>query len=397
MKISAKYFSSATVGSFFVAAMLSLPVWAQEPQNRQMQGPSPNQQEQYPPQQQDPNQAPPQQQNQYPPNRNPQGQDQYQNQNPPNQNALPPRPGAVNYVEGHATFQGQPLDPKSVGSIELDRGQTVSTQAGKVELLLTPGVFLRLADNSSAKMVSPDLANTEVALDRGVAMVEVTDISKDNNIRIDLNDASIKLLQKGLYEFDAQKNEVRVFKGKVDVFSQNQRVSVGDHHLVALTADTKLKSRDFDTKMFADTDIYRWSGLRSGYLAEAGADQARMYVNGGAGWAGSNWYWDPWFGSYTFIPGNGIFYSPFGWGFYSPFAVWGSPFFYGGWGGYYYGPRGYYPGRYYHHFGEFHAPYGHGFEPQGGFRGGFRGGMAGGSFRGGGFSGGMHAGGGPHH
>ena len=389
MNISAKSFIFGSLGAAVFGAILSVSAWAaQSPQDQQLQNAPPNQLQQ---------QSPQQQQNQYPPNQNPQGQgqDQYQNQNPPNEHALPPRPGAINYVEGQANMDGQPLNPQSVGSIDLDKGQVVNTQAGKVEILLTPGVFLRLGDNSSAKMVSPDLANTEIALDRGVAMVEVTDISKNNNIRVDLNDASVKLLQKGLYEFDAQKNEVRVFKGKADVFAQNQRVSVGDHHLVALTADTKLKSRDFDTKMYADTDIYRWSGLRSGYLAEAGADQARMYVNGGAGWAGTNWYWDPWFGSYTFIPGNGIFYSPFGWGFYSPFAVWGSPFFYGGYGGYYGFRGGYYGGgHYYHHFTEMHGPYGHGFEPQGGFRGGFRGGMAGGGFHGGGFGGGMHAGGG---
>lgn len=385
MKISAKSIISGSLGAVFFGAILSVSAWAaQHPQDQQLQNAPPNQQQQQDPQQQ---------QHQYPPNQNP--QDQYQNQNPPKENALPPRPGAINYIEGVANTDGQPLSPQSVGSIDLEKGQVVNTLAGKVEILLTPGVFLRLGDNSSAKMVSPDLANTEVALDRGVAMVEVTDISKNNNIRIDLNDASVKLLQKGLYEFDAQKNEVRVFKGKADVFAQNQRVSVGDHHLVALSANTKLKSHDFDTKMYADTDIYRWSGLRSGYLAEAGADQARMYVNGGAGWTGTNWYWDPWFGSYTFIPGDGIFYSPFGWGFYSPFAVWGSPFFYGGYGGYY-GGRGYFPGRSYHHFNEMHGPYGHGFEPQGGFRGGFRGGMAGGGFHGGGFGGGMHAGGGGH-
>ena len=49
-------------------------------------------------------------------------------------------------------------------------------------------------------------------------------------------------------------------------------------------------------------------------------------MNDGAGWYGAGWYWDPCFGAYTFIPGDGIFYSPFGWGFYPPFAVYGSRF-----------------------------------------------------------------------
>ena len=50
----------------------------------------------------------------------------------------------------------------------------------------------------------------------------------------------------------------------------------------------------------------------------------------GAGWGGwGGWYWDPWFSAFTFMPAGGIFYSPFGWGFYSPGLVYRAPF-YGG-------------------------------------------------------------------
>ena len=43
---------------------------------------------------------------------------------------------------------------------------------------------------------------------------------------------------------------------------------------------------------------------------------------------GLGWYWDPWLGAYTFVPAGGVFYGPFGWGFYSPIAVYRSPFFF---------------------------------------------------------------------
>ena len=97
------------------------------------------------------------------------------------QNTQPARLGSINYVEGQASIDGQPLSPSSVGSAVLDRGQTLTTQSGKVEVLLTPGVFLRVGSNSAVKMVSPDLANTEAQVDRGEAMVEVNDISNNNN------------------------------------------------------------------------------------------------------------------------------------------------------------------------------------------------------------------------
>jgi hypothetical protein len=72
-----------------------------------------------------------------------------QNQSPQNQSAHAARPGAISYVEGDAAIDNQPLNPDAVGSVELQKGQVLTTQAGKVEILLTPGVFLRVADNST--------------------------------------------------------------------------------------------------------------------------------------------------------------------------------------------------------------------------------------------------------
>jgi hypothetical protein len=288
------------------------------------------------------------------------------------QNSHPARPGAINYVEGQASIDGQTLAPTSAGSVELEKGQTLTTQSGKVEILLTPGVFLRVADNSSLKMISPDLANTDVQLDKGRAMVEVLDIRKENDIRIDQNDASTKLLKKGLYDFDADHEQIRVLKGAVEVHAKDQTIKVTDRRALALSAGGKLKAQDYDTLRYED-DFFRWSAVRSGYLSEAAVDQARVYVGAGPGWYGpgwygTGWYWDPWFGVWTFLPAEGIYYSPFGWGFYSPIFVYRSPFFY-------YGYWGHEP----HRFGDFHAPYGHGFEPGGGFHGGgFRGSPGGG-------------------
>src|SRR4029077_4440887 len=107
------------------------------------------------------------------------------------------------------------------------------------------------------------------------------------------------------------------------------------------------------------------------------------YANG---WYGNGWYWDPWFSAYTFIPGDGIFYDPFGWGFYSPWLAFGAPYFGYGFG---YG-RGYY-----HHFGPGYPPLYSAGGPSAGFvghayniRGGATGGLSAGSRFGGGGVGG---------
>ena len=118
---------------------------------------------------------------------------------------------------------------------------------------------------------------------------------------------------------------MRVFDGKADVLAGDRNVTVKGGHELALNSGAKLKAQGFDKKAVADNDdLYRWSSLRSEYLSEANVESARVYVaNGwyGPGWFGPGWYWNPWFGGFTFLPADGFFYSPFGWGFYSPLVV----------------------------------------------------------------------------
>src|SRR5579863_8873716 len=249
-------------------------------------------------------------------------------------------PGTLNYVEGQASIGDQTLDSKSVGSAELQNGQELATANGKAELLLTPGVYLRLGSNSSVRMVSNGLTNTNIALDQGEAMLEVDQIYPQNNISISQSGANTRVVKTGLYGFDAVNHEVRVFDGKADVFTGDHETTVKGGHEVALNGDSevKVKAHGFDKKaMEQSDDLYRWSSLRSQYLSEANVDTAQLfYANGwygpgwgpgfwGAGFWGSGWFWDPWFGGFTFVPGAGFFYNPFGWGFYSPLLVYRAP------------------------------------------------------------------------
>ena len=90
------------------------------------------------------------------------------------------------------------------------------------------------------------------------------------------------------------------------------------------------KTVHFDPKLQAAQDpLYAWSNLRSEYVAEASMQSAQnVFVGGGSYWYGPGWYWNPYWDMYGFIPGDGIWYSPFGWPFYSPWVVG----FYGGYG-----------------------------------------------------------------
>src|ERR1700739_274609 len=85
--------------------------------------------------------------------------------------SIPPQPGTVNYIEGQATIGAQPVSEQSIGSAKLAAGQSLSTENGRAEILLTPGIFLRLDQHSSVQMVSPGLADTILTLQKGRAMV----------------------------------------------------------------------------------------------------------------------------------------------------------------------------------------------------------------------------------
>jgi hypothetical protein len=287
------------------------------------------------------------------------------------QSANPAVPGTINYIEGSASIDGRVLNQQSVGSVSLEPGQLLQTRNGRVEVLLTPGVFLRMGESSALRLISPSLLNTQVELDRGRADVEVDEINSRNDLQITVAGASTRLLKDGLYAFDANKNSVRVFKGEAELQERadNQKpIKVKGDREVQLAATETIKPASFNRNQ-AEDPLYQWSSLRSQYLAEANMNLASAYA--GYGGVGPGWYWDAGFWGYTWLPGDGLLWNPFGWGFYSPrYIYYGGPVFYGNHG---YGYRGY-SGRGY---AQFHG--------------------AGGSFHGEGVGGGFHGGGGGFH
>jgi hypothetical protein len=322
------------------------------------------------------------------------------------------QPGTVNYVEGQARLNGRPVTQQSVGSAVAGQGQLLQTDNGKVEMLLTPGVFVRLAPHSAVKMIASSLSDTRVELEQGQATMEVAQFQKENHIQVVMGAAATTIEARGIYEFTATPPSARVFEGKAmvqmngrtnnDIY-KGQQVAFG-------AANPKLKSRGFNVKESeASDDLYAWSKLRADYQAQANMSAAETYAgygpgSYGPGWYGSGWYWDSSFNEYAFLLGDGFMWDPFGFGFFSP-GYWGmyAPYLgYGGGYGYGYGRGGYgFAGR---PGGAITRGSAAGVALRGGGFGGMRagsagfhgGGLGGGGFHGGGFGGGggFHGGGG---
>jgi len=227
----------------------------------------------------------------------------------------------------------------------------LATEEGRVEILLTPGVFLRLAENSSARMISNKLSDTRLEILSGTALVEVGELLPDNALAFRVAGAEIVLPKKGLYRIDASPARLHVEEGQALVSLGEQTLTARKGHEVDID-DGKLADAKFDTK---DTDpFYRWNARRSSYIAEANVVSAQVASNsgygsgfgngfsgdgfgaggynlggynlGGYGFNGysvgqNGWAWNPYFGMYTFMPGSGIYMNPFGYAFYSPGTI----------------------------------------------------------------------------
>jgi hypothetical protein len=234
----------------------------------------------------------------------------------------------VNYLEGQVFVDGQSLSNKQAGDVEMHRDQMLSTERGKAEVLLSPGVFVRVGDNSEIRMVNPELVNPQVEVVKGEAMVEVDMKPKPEHLAIFQRGAETSLLKAGLYRFDADEGKIQVIDGKAQVADNGQTKDIGKGKEIVLNG-SNLKPVSFDRK--AEDNLYAWSQLRSGYLAEANQETAQtVYLAGGPFW-GTGWYWNPYFATWSWLPGDGFFYSPFGYPFFAPaFAFYRAPVVVGG-------------------------------------------------------------------
>ncbi len=243
------------------------------------------------------------------------------------------RPGAVNYVEGEASINGKVIQSKAVsGKTFLSANDTLSTENGKAEVLLTPGVFVRVGENSEIRMVSPDLTQTQVELTKGSAIVEVDQLVKENDIQVLDSGATIRLQKTGLYRFTAGNGAVaQTLDGKADVSEDGHSAELGKNHQIALNGDLRREKIEGDPK---DTSLYAWSKVRDEYDAATSYAEAKTMSPAynpwglGFGWSGyyggafaPGWAWNPFWNSYAWLPGDGAFFSPFGFGYYAPAYV----------------------------------------------------------------------------
>lgn len=264
------------------------------------------------------------------------------------QNAISAKAGLVQVADGEVFVNDTAIQTKIAEFTDLKNTDVLRTAEGRAEVLLTPGAFMRMGDNSSFRMVSSRLSDVRLEVLQGEALVEITEMLSDNAITVSLDNASFELTKGGLFAFGADPARLRVYKGEAIAVLGEKYVRVKEGHQETFNGSEWTQS-NFDTK---DTDaLYRWSQRRAENVAVANVSAARQsgnsfdsysyggypmlgygygsyglggyggYGMGGYGGFGGGWMYNPYFGMFTFLPFYGTAWSPFGYAFYTPITV----------------------------------------------------------------------------
>src|ERR1700686_2759815 len=88
------------------------------------------------------------------------------------QSVISAHSGLIHFFEGAVYLGDQSLESHLGKFPSVPQGVELRTAEGRAEVLLTPGVFLRVGDRRAIRMVANDLADTRVQLERGSVIVD---------------------------------------------------------------------------------------------------------------------------------------------------------------------------------------------------------------------------------
>ncbi|HCC59324.1 MAG TPA: hypothetical protein DEQ47_19090 [Solibacterales bacterium] len=238
------------------------------------------------------------------------------------QSVISAHSGVVHLSQGAVFIGGQQVDQRFGTFPDIKEKASLTTTEGRAEVLLTPGIFLRVGEDSAIRMISNRLIDTRVEFVSGEAMVE-SDITykdnKDTHVALVYGDYTVTIARHGLFSLQSNPAQLKVFSGEVEVAHGSDKAQVKEGRLMPFSP--ALAAEKFDNK---DGDsLYRWSQNRSQSLAVANVSAAKSARDSGFYSSGvGSWFFNQNYGMYTYLPGGrDIAFSPFGYSFYTPYSV----------------------------------------------------------------------------
>lgn len=236
--------------------------------------------------------------------------------------------GLIQFTSGSVFLDDNEVHKTTTNSLEVKRGSVLRTgDGGNAEVLLTPGVFLRLAPDTSIRMDANSLSNTQVALLSGSAMVECDELLEGNSVSFTIADKKIEFRKNGLFRLEANPPAIAAIKGEAFV-AGDVNMTVKKGKLLQLDSAVPQVSKLHLNKK---DELYEFSDARSADSAYAtGVTASSLFSSGYTCGGLSSWYYMNPVGMYSYLPCSGAFANPFGYYFLglNNGYLWNGPYYY---------------------------------------------------------------------
>ena len=234
--------------------------------------------------------------------------------------------GGVNYVEGKvAVMQNNGRSGYLLRGDKLEIGERVMTGAdGKAEILLNPGSYVRLGENSTFEFANTSLDDLKLKLNRGSAMFEII-TNNDFRFAVNTPKGHFYILESGVYRVDVLGDG----SGKIDVWKGKAQVGNNDELIVKSGRTATVKGNLVAIEKFdrGDKDsLETWSKTRAKELAKVNSRLNKNNMRNtlvssfrNNGWnlydSYGLWVFDRFSGNYCFLPFGYGWNSPYGYGY----------------------------------------------------------------------------------
>ncbi len=182
--------------------------------------------------------------------------------------------GVLQYFEGAVDLDDHAIEHKAAVFPSLKDESVLKTGKGRAELLLTPGVFLRLDEETAVKMLSNSLSDTRIELLRGTVLLDNLNAPPSGAITLLYKGSSVHFPQPGIFRIDASLSELQAYSGQAEVRRGSGSASAveAQHLYDFVLAFTMLQFSDGDGDEF-----YDWAHNRSDLIVaqneQAAAEQ----------------------------------------------------------------------------------------------------------------------------
>jgi hypothetical protein len=139
------------------------------------------------------------------------------------QSVISARSGLIHFSEGDVYVAGQRLEMHEGRFENIPDGAEIRTEQGRAEIMLNPGVFLRIGEHSSARILASDILNTRLELLSGSASIDCTQGGPGPSLTLVAGQRDLHFLNQGLYRIDAEPPIVLVRTGRAEVASGDQQ------------------------------------------------------------------------------------------------------------------------------------------------------------------------------